>query len=127
MKTSVKEAQLLALKSQVNPHFIFNSLNNIRSLVVENPEKAREMITHLSALLRYSIQFNNEERVTLEEEIVIVNNYLNLESIQLEDRLTYKIDVDEGVNNLLIPPMSIQMLTENAIKHGICPKKALAK
>ncbi|ELR72960.1 hypothetical protein C900_00921 [Fulvivirga imtechensis AK7] len=119
LEAAVKDAELIALKSQVNPHFIFNSLNNIRSLVIENPEKARDMITHLSGLLRYSIQFNNMERVSLEHELEIVQNYLNLESIQFEDRLQYKLEIKPETLDLKIPPMAIQLLVENAIKHGI--------
>lgn len=119
LEASVKDAQLIALKSQINPHFIFNSLNNIRSLIIENPEKSREMITHLSGLLRYSIQFNNKEKVTVREEISIVKNYLHLESIQFEDRLKFRIELDERISECKIPPMTIQVLVENAIKHGI--------
>ncbi len=119
LEAAVKDAELIALKSQVNPHFIFNSLNNIRSLVIENPEKARDMITHLSGLLRYSIQFNNKERVSLEDELEIVQNYLNLESIQYEDRLHYKLEIKPETLEMMIPPMAIQLLVENAIKHGI--------
>lgn len=119
LQAAVKDAELIALKSQINPHFIFNSLNNIRSLVIENPEKARDMITHLSGLLRYSIQFNDMERVTLEHELEIVQNYLNLESIQHEDRLQYKLEIKPETLDLKIPPMAVQLLVENAIKHGI--------
>ncbi len=119
LEASVKEAQLIALKSQINPHFIFNSLNNIRSLVVENPERAREMITNLSGLLRYSIKFNNLEKVSIRDELNIVKNYLQLESIQFEERLNFSIQVNEEVMEIPIPPMSVQLLVENAIKHGI--------
>ncbi|MEM6360307.1 MAG: histidine kinase [Bacteroidota bacterium] len=119
LQAAVKDAELLALKSQINPHFIFNSLNNIRSLVIENPEKARDMITHLSGLLRYSVQFNNKEKVSLEHELEIVQNYLNLESIQFEDRLHYKLEIKPETLEMKIPPMAIQLLVENAIKHGL--------
>jgi len=119
LEVAVKDAELIALKSQINPHFIFNSLNNIRSLVVENPEKARDMITHLSGLLRYSVQFNNREKVKLEDELEIVQNYLNLESIQFEDRLRYKLEIKPETLEMQIPPMAVQLLVENAIKHGI--------
>lgn len=119
LEAAVKDAELIALKSQINPHFIFNSLNNIRSLVVENPEKSRDMITHLSGLLRYSIQFNNREKVKLEDELEVVQNYLNLESIQYEDRLSYKLEIKPETLEMQIPPMAIQLLVENAIKHGI--------
>lgn len=119
LEVAVKDAELIALKSQINPHFIFNSLNNIRSLVVENPEKARDMITHLSGLLRYSVQFNNREKVKLEDELEIVQNYLNLESIQFEDRLRYSLEIKPETLDMQIPPMAVQLLVENAIKHGI--------
>ncbi len=119
LEAAVKDAELIALKSQINPHFIFNSLNNIRSLVAEDAEKARDMITHLSKLLRYSIQFNNQEVVKLEEEIQIVEDYLKLESIQLEDRLKYVLEIGEDTLSQNIPPMAIQLLVENGIKHGI--------
>ena len=119
LEAAVKDAELIALKSQINPHFIFNSLNNIRSLVVENPEKAREMITHLSGLLRYSVQFSNKEKVSLEDEIEIVKNYLKLESIQYEQRLHYKLEISPETYEMQIPPMAVQLLVENAIKHGI--------
>lgn len=119
MEAAVKEAELIALKSQINPHFIFNSLNNIRGLIIESPEKARDMITHLSDLLRYSIRLNQDERVSLREELEIVENYLQLESIQLEERLKYNIDIDADAWQARVPPMVIQILVENAIKHGI--------
>jgi two-component system, LytTR family, sensor kinase len=119
LEAIVKEAELLALKSQINPHFIFNSLNNIRSLVLEDAERARQMITHLSDLLRYSIQFASLEKVSLAQEMEVVQDYLQLESIQFEERLKYKIDISPEAQTILIPPMVVQILVENAIKHGI--------
>ena len=119
LEAAVKDAELIALKSQINPHFIFNSLNNIRALVIEDANKARDMITHLSDLLRYSIQFNDKAKVSVEDELEIVENYLNLESIQYEDRLSYSLNIDKGTLEHKIPPMAIQILVENAIKHGI--------
>jgi two-component system LytT family sensor kinase len=119
LEAAVKDAQLLALKSQINPHFMFNCLNNIRSLVIENPEKARDMILHLSELLRSSLQYSNKEKINLEDELEIVKNYLILESIQYERRLKYLFDIDSETLEMKIPPMTIQLLVENAIKHGI--------
>jgi two-component system LytT family sensor kinase len=119
LEAAVKDAELMALKAQINPHFIFNSLNNIRSLVAEDPEKSRDMITHLSDLLRYAIQFSNQETVSLEKEIEVVQNYLGLESIQFEERLRYEFDIDPATRDLRIPPMVVQLLVENAIKHSI--------
>jgi len=119
LKAIIKDAELIALKSQINPHFIFNCLNNIRSLVIEDQDKARQMITHLSDLLRYSIQFSTNEEVTIEQELVVVKDYLQLESIQFEDRLRYSFQINEELMDFKIPPMSLQLLVENAIKHGI--------
>lgn len=119
LTATVKDAELSALKSQVNPHFIFNSLNNIRSLVVEDAEKARDSITHLSDLLRFSIQFDQFEKISLKKELEVVEDYLQLEAIQLEERLTCKYQLEPGSDDWEIPPMIIQTLVENAIKHSI--------
>lgn len=120
LQSAVKDAELIALKAQINPHFIFNCLNNIRALVLEDPEKSREAITKLSDLLRCSIQFNEAEKVTIEQELTMVRDYLSLESIHMESRLQYTITLsDPKFNSFEIPPMSIQLLVENAIKHSL--------
>ena len=119
LKSSLKDAELIALKSQINPHFLFNSLNNIKALIYEDPGKAGEMISAISDLLRYSIQMNEQRLVKLSDELEIVKDYLALESIHFEDRLNYEI-IENGLSsNILVPPMSVQHLVENAIKHGI--------
>ncbi|MBC8084777.1 MAG: histidine kinase [Hymenobacter sp.] len=122
LSAAVQEAEMRALKAQINPHFMFNGLNNIRALVMEDPARARDMITHLADLLRYSIQLNSAERVPLSRELEIVAHYLALESMQLEERLTYSLDVDPSALPALIPPMTLQLLVENAIKHGVAPR-----
>lgn len=119
LRAALQEAELAILKNQVNPHFLFNALNNIRSLILSDPEKARKMITHISELLRYSIQFNASEKVSLSQELEIVKDYLQLESVQFNDRLSYDFQIDEDTLQVKIPPMAIQLLVENAIKHGI--------
>ena len=119
LKTALKEAELQSLKSQLNPHFIFNCLNNIRALAIDDGIKTREMITHLSEILKFMFQFNQQKLVSLEQEVNYVRNYLILESIQLDDRLISKINAEESLETWQIPPMSIQLLVENAIKHGI--------
>jgi len=119
LSASVKDAELSALKAQINPHFIFNSLNNIRSLVIEDTERARDSITHLSDLLRFSIQFDQFEKVSLDKELAVVKDYLNLEAIQLEERLQYGFKVDDRASEIEVPPMIVQTLVENAIKHSI--------
>ncbi len=119
LSASIKDAELSTLKAQINPHFMFNSLNNIRSLVVEDSERARDAITHLSDLLRFSVQFDQYEKVSLEKELEVVLDYLKLEAIQLEERLRYTFDIEKPTKEMLIPPMIVQTLVENAIKHSI--------
>lgn len=123
LKAALQEAELMILKNQINPHFLFNALNNIRSLILSDQDRARSMVTHISDLLRYSIQFNASEKVTLEEEMEIVQDYLQLESIQFNDRLAYIFNIQEETKDLKIPPMAIQLLVENAIKHGLSIQK----
>jgi len=122
LQAAVKDAELTALKAQINPHFIFNCLNNIRALILEDTEKAREAITRLSELLRHSIRLDQAETVTLEHELGVVCDYLELEKIQMEERLQYRMDVDEGIGSCKVPTMIVQLLVENAVKHGIAPR-----
>jgi len=123
LQSAVKDAELIALKAQINPHFLFNALNNIRALILEDHMKARDMVSHLSELLRYSIQFNTNEVVSVSEELDIVNKYLELESVHYENRISYKINLENLVAKERIPPMVIQLMVENAVKHGISQVK----
>ena len=123
MSDTLKQAQLNTLKGQINPHFMFNSLNNIRGLMLEDVEKSREMLTKLSEMLRYSLTKNNVDGIAVEEELEMVDNYIALAKIQFEDRLTYTEEVDESTLSEHIPPMLIQLLVENAVKHGIANLK----
>ncbi|UOR07259.1 histidine kinase [Hymenobacter aerilatus] len=122
LHAAVREAEMSTLKAQINPHFLFNGLNNIRALVMEDPARARAMMTHLSDLLRYSIQLNGTEQVPLARELEIVEHYLQLEAMQLEERLSYTLDIDPATLAVPVPPMTLQLLVENAIKHGIAPR-----
>ncbi|MDQ6472600.1 histidine kinase [Flavobacterium sp. LHD-80] len=119
----VKETQLNNLSAQLNPHFFFNSLNNIKYLVLENPNAARRAIDLLSELLRNSLNSNIEKVIPLSDEINLVKDYLELEKIRFEERLQIKIEISEKELSLLILPFSIQSLVENAIKHGIEKRK----
>ncbi len=119
LNTNLKQAQLNTLKGQINPHFMFNSLNNIRGLMLEDVEKSREMLTKLSEILRYSMTKNNINSIPVEEELEVVDNYIDLSKIQFEDRLEFVKDIEESTLALEIPPMVIQLLVENAVKHGI--------
>ncbi|MGB8193221.1 MAG: histidine kinase [Chitinophagaceae bacterium] len=114
-----KEAQLNNLSAQLNPHFLFNSLNCIKSLVVENPYESRRAIDLLSDLLRKSLYERDPMLVSIKDELAVVNDYLELEKIRFEERLQFTIDVPEELFSFLIIPFSIQTLVENAVKHGI--------
>ena len=120
---AVKEAELRALKSQINPHFIFNSLNSLRGLIDENPDRARQAVTQLANLLRYSLQSGHLETVTFENELGTVNDYLALEQVRHEERLRVWLDVAPEALHCLVPPMLLQTLVENAVKYGIAPRR----
>lgn len=119
LETLVKELELKTIKSHINPHFIFNSLNSIRALVVENPERAREAVTELSNILRSSMQMDKAETISFEKELDIVKDYLALENMRFEDRLKVEYKIEEDTLDQPVPPMMLQTLVENAIKHGI--------
>lgn len=119
LESNLRDSQLNTLKGQINPHFMFNSLNNIRGLILEDAPRARDMITRLSEMLRYSLTKNGVNTIPLKEELQTVDNYIEVSKIQFEDRLRFVIDVNPETVNTGIPPMVIQMLVENAVKHGI--------
>ena len=119
LEAAVKEAELRALKSQMNPHFIFNCLNNLRGLIVEDPERAQTVVTQLAGILRYSLQAGDTETVTLEEELQTVSDYLALEAVRLEERLQVKMDIDPESLKISVPAMLVQTLVENGIKYGV--------
>lgn len=119
LEKTVKDLELRTIKSHINPHFIFNSLNSIRALVDENPERARKAITELSNLLRSSLQMGKNETVLLEQELRIVKDYLALEYIRFEERLKIVWSIEDDSLGEPVPPMMLQTLVENAIKHGI--------
>lgn len=124
LNTTLKDAQLNTLRGQVNPHFMFNSLNNIRGLMLEDVEKSREMISKLSEMLEYALEKNTVDTISIQEELAMVQNYIALSKIQMEDRLQYVEEIDVESLNIDIPPMIIQLLIENAAKHGIANLKA---
>ncbi len=119
LESLVKELELKTIKAHINPHFIFNSLNSIRALVDENPERARTAITELSTILRSSMQADKSESVAMERELDIVKDYLALENMRFEDRLKIEYQIEKETLQLPVPPMMLQTLVENAIKHGI--------
>ncbi len=119
LETLIKELELKTIKAHINPHFIFNALNSIRALVDEDPIRARRAITELSNILRSSMQSEKLETVPFERELSIVKDYLALENMRFEDRLKVEYMIDEDTLNQPVPPMMLQTLVENAIKHGI--------
>lgn len=119
LEALVRELELKTIKSHINPHFIFNALNSIRALIDENPARARNAVTHLGNILRSSMQSESLTTVPFERELNIVKDYLALEHIRFEERLTVEYDIDEATLNHPVPPMMLQTLVENAIKHGI--------
>ncbi len=115
----IKEAELISLRSQLNPHFLFNSLNSIQALTLSDPKIARDATIKLSDLLRVSLSYNDLKDISFQEELNLVINYLDLEKIRFDSRLNYKVEVPKSVLAARIPPMSLQLLAENAVKHGI--------
>ena len=119
LEASIKSLELKTIKSHINPHFIFNALNSIRALIDEDPTRARQAVTALGNILRSSMLSDQQETITLEKEMNIVRDYLDLELIRFEDRLKLSYEIEEDTLDDLVPPMMLQMLVENAIKHGI--------
>lgn len=119
LEASHREVELNNLKSQLNPHFIFNALNSIRALVDENPTKSKQAINQLSSILRNSLATGKRGLTRFEEELNTVKDYLGLESIRFEERLKTEFEIDPSSREFLVPPLMVQTLVENGIKHGI--------
>lgn len=119
LQTLVKEAELKSLKYQINPHFIFNSLNSISSLTISDPEKAREMSTNLSTFLRKTLADNENKNIRLNEEVENIKLYLEIEKVRFGERLDFKINISDKCEEYEIPNMILQPIIENAIKHGV--------
>ena len=115
----VRESELNALRSQMNPHFLFNSLNSISSLTVSNPEKAREMIIQLSDFLRYALKYGQHDETTFADELKNIELYLNIEKTRFEDKLVFEKKIHDACLQAKVPNMILQPLVENAIKHGV--------
>lgn len=113
------EIELNKLKSQLNPHFIFNSMNTIKALVDEDPKKAKKSITQLSNILRITLMMETRKTVSFEEEMRIVSDYIAIEKARYEERLSFQTDIAPGSERYQVPSMMLQTLVENGIKHGI--------
>lgn len=123
LESEFQKAQLGALKAQVNPHFMFNAINNIRALILENPSLAREMLTKFAEVFRYSLQYSNEKLITVADELKILESYLEIHKLHFEEKLQYSLNVNDGLRAETIPPLVLQLLVENSIKHGISMNK----
>lgn len=113
------ESRIEALKNQLNPHFLFNSLTSISSLVDENPAKAKKVIRELSGFLRYSLTYKNNVRTTLRREIDFINHYIYIQSIRFEDNFKFNLNIDPETESFLIPSAILYPIVENAIKYGM--------
>jgi LytS/YehU family sensor histidine kinase len=114
-----QQANYRALKAHLNPHFLFNSLNSVRALIGEDPSRAQDMVTQLAELLRYTLDAAEMERVTLSQEMSAVRDYLAIEKTRFEERLRVRFEIPEAALDVWLPPMMVQSLVENGIKHGI--------
>jgi len=117
------EAELKALQARINPHFLFNTLNSIASLIAEDPAKAEEMTEKLSVLFRYTLAANRRESVGLEQELHIVRSYLDIERLRLGERMRVSIEMEDGLQELSIPPLLLQPLVENSVKYAVAPRE----
>ncbi|HUQ11950.1 MAG TPA: histidine kinase [Steroidobacteraceae bacterium] len=120
---ALQAAELRLLKSQLNPHFLFNALNGLRSLIADDPTRARDAVTQLARLLRYTLASGDDDLVSLERELEMVDDYLALESLRLADRLGVERDIEAAARGVRVPAMLLQTLVENSIKHGIAELK----
>jgi hypothetical protein len=118
------EAQLASLESRIHPHFLYNTLNSISSLIPEDPARAERLVEQMAALLRFSLDANQSGLVPLASELKIVADYLDIERARFGDRLRYQIDVPADLKESRIPPLSLQTLVENSVKHAIAPDRA---
>jgi len=119
LERAIQETEGKVLRAQMNPHFVFNALNSIRALITEDPAKAKKGINQLSKLLRSSLLTERKKTISIAEELDTILDYLNLEKIRYEERLAWKMEVPKEISQAQIPPMLLQTLVENAIKHGI--------
>jgi len=119
LESLVKETELKMLRSQINPHFLFNSLNSISSLTITDPEKARDMVVKLSEFMRYALSRKDEQPVSLQNELENLRLYLDIEKVRFGDKLTTEEIIETNCLDFKIPVMLLQPLYENAVKHGV--------
>jgi len=118
-----REMQISLLKSQINPHFLFNTLNSINMLIGSSKEQARKVITQLSDIFRYALDSHSDQMVRLIHELDFIDSYMRIQQVRFGDRLKYIKQVDFSCMSVMIPPMILQPLVENSVKYGIAPKE----
>jgi len=119
----ITQARLSSLESRIHPHFLFNTLNSISALIREDPRKAERTVERLAALLRYSLDHNARGLVSLRQELHVVEDYLEIEKTRFGDRLRFTVDVPPELADLDVPPLALQTLVENSIKHAVAPNR----
>lgn len=117
------EARLASLEAHLHPHFLFNTLNSISSLIPTQPERAERLVERMAALLRFALDASNGGLVSVQDELKLVTDYLEIEQARLGPRLQYSLDVGSGLEDARVPPFSIQTLVENSVKHAIAPNR----
>ena len=122
IRAELAEAELRALRAQINPHFLFNTLNSIAALIHENPTAAEDVTTRLADVFRYVLHASERERVPLGEELAFLRSYLEIERVRLGDRLRIEEAIDPGVESIPVPSLLLQPLVENAVLHGVAPR-----
>jgi two-component system, LytTR family, sensor histidine kinase AlgZ len=115
------EARLRSLESRIHPHFLFNTLNSISSLIAVNPERAEQTVGRLASLLRASLETSQQRLIPLREELKMVESYVDIEKVRFGEKLRASVEVPAQLQDAKVPPMSVQSLVENAVKHGITP------
>lgn len=123
LRAAAIEAELRALRAQINPHFLFNTLNAIAALIASDPKRAEMMVQRLSDVFRYVLVVTEKETVTLDEELTFLDSYLRIERVRFGEKLTIHENVDATVRSIRVPGLILQPLVENAIKHGLAPRR----
>jgi sensor histidine kinase YesM len=122
LKTNA-EARYEVLKNQINPHFLFNSFNTLNSLIVNDQDKAVNYVNNMSDVFRYVLESSRKDRVTVDEEMVFMKAYIQMLKGRFGEKLQFKIEIEPGVQAFLLPPMALQILVENAVKHNVISHK----
>lgn len=127
LTTELVQAKLEALRMQLQPHFLFNTLHTISALIHDNPEAADRMVARLSELLRLALDQAETQEVPLRQELAFLERYLDIERIRFQDRLELKLDLEPGLESMLVPSLVLQPLVENAIRHGIEAREEMGR